>query len=326
MKRGFVLGWYGHGNLGDEAFQPCFKSLFPSATLTFGDSIPSDINDYDFLWIGGGSFLDQAVPNPSKIDIRIPIGFIGVGVGAHVSDEYLALLKKAKIIVVRDHLSVAYMPSGINFTVASDLVFSTPPEASYAPTKKVTVLLNDFLTPPKDAADWKQLSFNWFVNQFSKVCDKFIDKGYEVHFYPMCISRSFDDRRTAASVISKIENRDNVVWHLQSDTNTFFSQLATSELVISQRLHGMIYSAKLGVPFIALSCHDKTKGFVKDLGWGGVVDYYGFTEDFFTSTYQYVTYPPTALKDNIRLLGNYQRAAMKRWEKVSDTIAQIFDL
>ena len=117
-----VVGWYKgkHLNLGDEAFKPSFQKLWKSYTFTFENRIPENINDYDLCWFGGGSFFDQPLPNPKKIEIKIPIALIGVGL-KDISPANKTVYEKAKEIVVRDSDSHKRHPQSI---LAPDIVFS----------------------------------------------------------------------------------------------------------------------------------------------------------------------------------------------------------
>src|SRR5271154_6998437 len=109
-----IHGWYGHQNIGDEAFRDSFRALFPEPeyTLKFTDQIPKDTSKYDALVVGGGSFLDQPIWRINEV--QIPIAFVGVGLDGIHPDNQKAL-DRARIVVSRNKSQYHYCP---------DLVFA----------------------------------------------------------------------------------------------------------------------------------------------------------------------------------------------------------
>jgi polysaccharide pyruvyl transferase WcaK-like protein len=305
----FVYGWYGHGNLGDEAFQPSIKNLFHTLDLHFGDFIPCNINvSFDALWVGGGSFLDQRIKGIENV--TIPIGFIGVGIG-HTIDVYNeAALNRAKFVIVRDHLSLQMCPQAF---LATDLVFS---RKDIKPTervrsKKAVILLNDFLSPKWNNQEWQSLSYYRFIQEFAKACDSLISKGYTLHFYPMCFSSVIDDRRVAAAIIGRLQMPGKAEWRVEKTTEQeLLSQISRADLVITQRFHGAIYSILLNRTFIAISSHDKLRGLATDCDWKGIIDYYGFTDAQFFKILDHVE-KRTVIKE-------YAEKAQKRWGELAE--------
>ena len=273
-----VVGWYKgkHLNLGDEAFKPSFQKLWKSYTFTFENRIPENINDYDLCWFGGGSFFDQPLPNPKKIEIKIPIALIGVGL-KDISPANKTVYEKAKVIVVRDSDSHKRHPQSI---LAPDIVFSLedPIYKKKESSKKITVILSDFISPGTDSVGYKYASYEWFLTEFASACDTLIERGYFLDFVPMCFG-TFDDRRVAGSVISRMKNKDKPNWCLENLTlESLREKISTSDLIITQRLHGAIFSAMAEVPYINIRFHDKMLSLNQDIGWVGHLDYYGFNK------------------------------------------------
>ena len=313
----FVFGWYDHNNLGDEAFKPSIRSLFPEKQFTFGNSIPKDINTlYDELWVGCGSFLDQQIKGIELV--TIPIGFIGVGIGHTVTPQNLEALKRARFVIVRDRLSLERYPTALQ---APDIVFSrrdmpTPtPKAKDAP-KKVVVLLNDFFSPQWECPEWKSFSYYRFTQEFSKVCESLISRGYLLQFLPMCIAAEVDDRKIAAGVIGRIKTKKKTEWYVSGALSEeyFLTQVAQADLVITQRLHGAIYSILLGKPPIVIRAHDKLAGLVEDCKWDGHLDYYGFTDSEFFNILKKI--------ENKTVASDYILNAQKRWAELAQMITK----
>jgi len=308
----FVLGWYGHGNLGDEAFRPAIKNLFPDQQFQFGDHIPDKINqDYDELWVGGGSFLDQRLKNIELV--TIPIGFIGVGIGHTVEPHNLAALRRAKFVIVRDHVSVRRCP---NAYFAPDVVFSrkdlhaVPRPANTQ--KNVVVLLNDFFYPGWECPEWKSFSFYRFSQEFAKVCESFASEGYWIKFLPMCVTTDIDDRKIAGALISRMKTKSKAVWYTDKIITEHFmmDQIAKADVVITQRLHGAIYAMIAQRPVVVIRAHDKLAGLLEDTQWSGHLDYYGFTDKEFFDVFRKI--------EGKSIAKEYIEYAQKRWGELRE--------
>lgn len=279
----FVLGWYGQGNMGDEAFKLSFKQLWPGIEFTFNNHITQDINEYDRLWVGGGSFLDQKISDLHRV--KIPIAFIGVGVDS-VHDDNLEVLKAADVIC-RDPDSARkvnlYAPCANSCSI-SDLVFARQDLLEVkdrCPAKQVLVLANDFLTPKGNVPDWKSLSYYWFLQEFAKVLDRFAKEGYRIKMLPMCINSRVDDRRMAAAIIGRSMFPECYEWGLSAVTESeLLDSMRQSEIMITQRFHGIVYGLITETPCITIKCHEKFASLTSLLELP-VVDYYGFTDTQF---------------------------------------------
>lgn len=275
-----IFGWYGQNNLGDEAFKVSFRQLWPEIDFTFGNEIPSDVNlVYDSLWFGGGSFLDQPIKGIDTV--IIPIYFIGVGISATIPVGNRRALGRAQLIVCRDSRSLGNSPNKGNTFLASDLVFARSDlrPLRLEKTNQITVILNDFLTPVGGLVpDWRSLAYYWFLQEFSKILDRFALQDYKVKLIPMCINPRIDDRRIAAAVQGRSQFPHRYDWHLSSVTEQELrTEISRSAFVITQRFHGLVYSIVEETPCITLCTHDKFNSLVEDLSIPGL-DYYGITD------------------------------------------------
>jgi polysaccharide pyruvyl transferase WcaK-like protein len=315
----FVFGWYGQGNIGDEVFKISFQQLWPEADLTFGNSLPSDINvRYDALWVGGGSFLDQPV---AGIDaVTIPIFFIGVGVSASVPDGNRRALERAKLVVARDSRSASCTPCGANTMLASDLVFARTDlkPLRLEKTGQVTLILNDFLTPAGGAVpDWKSLSYYWFLQEFSKIMDRLSLSGPRIRLVPMCTNARIDDRRIAAALQGRSACPHKYDWVLEPVSELELrTEISRSDLVITQRFHGLVYSVLEQTRCLTLGMHDKFSSLAGDLGLV-CLDYYGLTDTRFKDALDQVMQAST---DH----SSYLDSAKASWEKARDAVRSLW--
>lgn len=317
-KKVVAIGFYDKGNVGDEAFKAAFKTLFPLWDWTFRDQVPTNPNAYDAMVIGGGSVLDGF-----KLDlsgVTIPLGFIGVGLGEDPTGDLLVALQRAKVVVVRDRLSRQHYPAA---DYAPDLAFTNPFLGNPRPigTKKVAFFANDFMAAKEGSASWVGDAFNWFTHEAANTCQKLMESGYQITFMPMCIG-GIDDRRTAGAVIGRLKNpgTKNAAWLFgpregQTLEQTVHNVIAESDLVVTQRFHGMVYAAQAGKPFVAISSHDKFLGLATDMGWSaGLVDYYGY------QTGRFLTASDWAQAQDLSRLKRFAEAARNAWSTMSATV------
>jgi len=317
-----VYGWYGNSNLGDEAFKDAFIHLFPQFEFTFKNHIPKNVNDYDAVWFGGGSFLDGPFVNPSGVEITKPIAFIGVGLPSKpegIPAYNQKLLRQAQLVLLRDSQSTRVAEAmGVKATTIPDLAFATPNlHPKNTQSKRITVFCNDIFTPRTNAPEYKVLSYYWFVSEFSEACNLIIKQGYTIDFVPMGVG-DIDDRRFAAIIHSRIEKKSKANWHLTPFTHSDFEKIISeSELVISQRFHGVVFSIKYGVPFVCISAADKFHTLMSDMGAGSYLDYYGFTKPRFFDAMS---------KNNTALTDKFYQSSVAAFQSVQKTVLELFSV
>lgn len=297
-----VFGWYGNGNAGDESFKDCFRLLWPSINLTFCDKIPADVNErFDAIWIGGGSFLDVPIPNLSRVSI--PMGFIGVGGGpAHPVNH--DALQRAKIVIARDD-----EPLPCKVEVAPDLGFCLPRRAVAHSRKGVAVLLNAFVVPNPDSAKWVHVAHEWFRwEMFSAL------KGLNepIHFYPMQSGQWIDDGTAAALIGAGVPNAFS---HKAMTYEDITMAISKSRVVVTQRLHGIVYSMLTDTPCVVVSHHDKISRLCSQVGLDPI-NYYGFFKNDFNLA--------LASAGCVRGSAEYINGARRIWAELSGIVERTF--
>jgi hypothetical protein len=269
-KKILVVGYYGKGNVGDESFRPAFQAVWPQWDFEFADKIPEAYEHFDAIIIGGGSLLSAPLQTPFPQTLNRPVAFVSVDDHApHAA--YKGLLKEAKVVLSRS--------PGTKHRFAPDIVFAlTPDKAEVEVKAKVaSVFMNDFFPAKADHPKYKHVAWDWFAHEFAGAMDAMIEGGWALDFIPMC-SGAVDDRRTAGSVISLMKHSARAGWWvMQPEERSIKVAIASSKLVISARYHGCIFAAMQGVPFIAISSHDKFNDLAKymTMDWAAT-PYYGF--------------------------------------------------
>lgn len=305
----YVMGWYGHGNLGDEAFAVAFQEIFPDLTFTFGSSLKGfDRSKHDALWIGGGDLF--STEGYLDIPLDVPLAVIGVGFG-NVTPRLKKVLDAAKIVVVRDQKSKSAYPKAI---LCHDLVFGRNLTILPVRQKRVLFLANEFFAPKRTSPNWSQAFYHAYTNEVCNVLEKYVKDGYDVTFAPMCTG-AVDDTRAAAHIISLMPNPSKVTALGEQTEESLLNLIATSELVVTLRLHGLVYSTITDTPCVAICGHSKMITLANAVGTA-TVDYYGFSEKMFFSSLR------KAKPEN----STYRQKAYQEWLVTSDLIREKFNL
>ena len=107
MRQANVIGWYDHGNIGDESYKQAFPTLFPDVTFHFSDVAPTEPCDNCIL--GGGDvlcqcFVQNLLDSPARKRIIL-------SVSVNPATAPFELLKRVDQIIVRDLRSVEILRS-----------------------------------------------------------------------------------------------------------------------------------------------------------------------------------------------------------------------
>ena len=279
-----VFGWYGkeHNNLGDEFFIEIFRALFPSFQLTFVDRItPALLQDQDAVFLGGGSFLDQAasiIPRAIPLLKKMPLFYLGVGAETNIHPFHEELLYAAKLIVLRSSAKAEEIKRiNPNVVVATDLVYLhsllAPQKTEKVETKAKSILIlpNVSLVPQWQAEHWKHLFWEHFRHEFAQFLDELIDRGYSPKFFSMCQSKALSDDWAALAIISTMKHRhsDLLLKVAPKTIQETLDVVAGYKTVITQRYHGIVLAALANIPYVAIAHHDKLAN-----GSSDVLSYY----------------------------------------------------
>jgi len=280
-----VLGWFGHSNCGDEAFRYALRQLFPiGVEIKFvGTLLPNldTINAGDHLLIGGGNIVDRGFLKGLE-KVKVPYSFVGVGI---VPGNDLSLLSGADNVIVRDsrslELAAAVYPQvvlspDLAFTLRGcvDVAKELLEEESGVKFKRpvVGVFLNDCVSARFDSTILKFMECEKVKLELARFLESL---PYDVVFIPMSTAPP-DDRRISLDVIGKMQKGYKYPCLTQIINPVKVLSIASAlDFAITMRLHASIFCTIAGVPFIDILHHDKSKGYLNELGMPELgIDFY----------------------------------------------------
>lgn len=264
-----VLGWYDHGNVGDESYKITIPE-FVKSPCTFTDKLNEDS---DIFILGGGhvvltDFVDQLKDKFNKYILSATVA----------EDAPFKLLKDFKKIIVRDKISQQNLTKNdIPCTLMPDLAFLLKPDrdkgkdlvkelfkGKHLYNKLITVVINSHLTPP--SGEFLARNFNAFqgvVEQLTQIIDT---TPASFLFVPFGQQDPHDDRVTNGWLASRCKYwKKNVVIYNQMQPQSLIDIVAYSDAVISTRLHASIFSCISGTPFVDITHHSKNTGFLETI-------------------------------------------------------------
>lgn len=276
------------GNLGDNFFKEAFQTLFPEFQFIFTDLLTEDHLDLsEIIIFGGGSFLNVQPAFEEDVLYKLKnkiIFYIGIGAETELHPWHQFLLRQSKCVICRsinfDHLKYY----NTNIFYCPDLVYVLSDQIKKSEKNQensILVLPNAYLIDQYDSPTWKHLAWQNFTSEFAQFLDhKIQETNTKIDFFSMCQSKELNDDWATIGIISRMKNRQAPSILSPSSINNFsnlsvlFSQY---KVIISQRLHGLIISDLLKIPFLNIFHHDKLKYF-QSL-FNSSISYYGINKD-----------------------------------------------
>jgi polysaccharide pyruvyl transferase WcaK-like protein len=293
-----VYGYYGKHNLGDELFKEAFQHLFPELHFIFTDHIvPEHLKDIETVFLGGGSLLLNR-PDISEQSLAIlqnkKIFYLGVGIEEKIDPIHLELMRQAKYIATRSGSKVPYIQEHINSNCeyVPDLVFSLPyvkndyPPKGFEASNRVLIFPNIYTLPTHQSPHWQHAAWHYFKSEFAQFLDWLVENNYQPSLYSLSHNTTGSDTWAATELLSQMQYRD---YQYISPFRLFNFQsiadlIAYSQVLITQRYHGMVLSEIANTPYVAISHHDKLQAF-PTLN-GEIIPYYGFNKQSLIDSFQ----------------------------------------
>lgn len=275
-----VCGWYGHHNVGDEAYRLAFPRLFPVHSMTFTDDMKSAPR-HDLFVLGGGDVLTPPMLEAAALS-KGPR--VAMSVSATSCKDPVGAGLLFKDMWVRDCRSQhALERAGVEAKLVPDFAFALNPDpergrklvdAAFASSGSdrydnvVAVVVNAHLAVREGCLARDESWFVSFAHAFGWVTDR-VKASFL--FVPFGTAAPWDDRVSNGWVASRSKFwRKNCVLYSQPSPQDALDMLSACDAAITSRLHAAIFCTLGAVPFIDLAHHDKTTDY---LATAGLTDY-----------------------------------------------------
>lgn len=295
MKKILLAGYYGFGNLGDEAIlEMALEQILTitdrkSITILSGNkeatfnkynidtidrynvlSIIGKLKKSDAIVFGGGSLLQDITSKRSiyyyLFLIRLAklmknkVIMLSQGIGPLVSRKsktaVARTLEHVNYITVRDKHSKEYLEElGVE---GSKIFLSTDPVINLKASGPIK----------KNKEDQKKICFslrNWknadVASKISKVAKKLTDDGMKCFFIPFYYNEDL-------LLIEQVEKslKDQAVYFKERlSTSEAFDIIRDMDVMVGVRLHSLIFAAAANVPFVAVSYDHKVDHFANSV-------------------------------------------------------------
>ena len=260
-----VVGWYNHGNCGDESYKLSFPKVFPQHQFVFLDEPTLPLDAYI---LGGGDVVcDDFINCLSHIKRKHLLS-------VSVSQSHRNI-SSFDIVAVRDFKSLQNATtSGVRAQYVPDFAFSLNYDVArgkkliknqfkgldlYA--KVVVVVVNSHLMPDHVGCVKELFSFQNMASELARAMDS---TNASFLFVPFSTSMPWDDRVSSGWVASRCKfwKKNAIVYDVLSVQDTL-DIISAADAVISTRLHSSIFSCLSGTPFVDITHNHKNLYFLE---------------------------------------------------------------
>jgi polysaccharide pyruvyl transferase WcaK-like protein len=314
-----LVGYFGHGNYGDELFLDIYRKYFHDCELvvlrnvannpTYPGINMDEIDRLDAIIIGGGDLFIPKYFAETYFDERLlqkPIYFHGTGVPLWIGKDEAVVARMAQFVQhanirsinVRDAESAAWINRhlkprfGADFS--PDMVFAMNlPGVRRDPGKKVFGLIMRHLRV--DESNWSNII---------KLLDRAKGFGYEIRNIVLGTGKTRDD--------DLITLRDfdypGIVNVDPNDLRSLTVAIGECDVIASTKFHGCVVATAYGIPSITLSTTDKFVNLMRMIDRRDLIGHY-VHDDLPERLPKYIAPIPALTR---RALRNEASAAMMR--------------
>jgi len=255
------------------------------------------LRKYNIVIIGGGSVLHSynsiawklAVINKIKENngqslaacVGISVGPLKTAVEENICAE---LLNKIDIALMRDNHSAELAKrltsqKEIYASLDSSLLLPLVATTELAAAKKV-VTEEDLVGVMfiKKKGEEEIFSRYKFFDKFQAIINKIILSGKRVLLFNLYVGDAYPDIELNNLLKNNSKYKDKIEIHyFNGDIFRTISQFCRCRHIISMRLHGIIISYMLGIPFISLGYNEKNRNFCSSVNYSSKMafDFYG---------------------------------------------------
>ncbi|MFC1658190.1 polysaccharide pyruvyl transferase family protein [Candidatus Omnitrophota bacterium] len=321
QKKGIGLyGYFGHGDLGDDAAFYAGRSLLREPLLPISKRCHA-FNPHMLkgLLIGGGAVLKSQCPFiPRRLLTKdkwnFPVVLFSAGVGCDYNqqfskdaeDKIRKLCRICDYLSVRDKLSQQLL-NRLGFSEVAILphlelaLEERPREFDF---NKNNFTVGIVLTPHSDFAPE---TFEKIIDAFSQFTDYLTAQGNDVIFLPFekQSSENTKESEVISAIIKRLKAKERVRV-LEGDIEPqemLFAIKKYCDMMVCMRLHGAVFSTNAGLPFLCLSYNLMHDGFLGMLDAGdlGMSLFNGFSFQALKNKFEYALENYESIKS--RLIG-----------------------
>lgn len=281
-KRVGFYGYFGHGDLGDDASFIVTRKLLGDKVFPISKRCNA-FNPHNLraLLIGGGAVLQRDYPFiPRRIfkkdSWNFPIILFSAGLNcdydrsftSKAKDKIVKLCRLSDYITVRDELTRRFLNSlGIDkVSILPHLELMLEPRPCEIGSKKKGPTIGIVLTPhPQFSED----TFEKIIDNFSDFSDYLTGKGYQVLYLPfeLGVSENTKENEVISRIRQKVKNKD-MVEVLEEDVSPgeMLSVIKDRcDFMVCMRLHSVVLAVNAAVPFFCITYNLMHKGFLQML-------------------------------------------------------------
>lgn len=314
-----VVGWYNHGNCGDESYKLSFPLVFPSYDFVFSER---PVKGAAAHILGGGDIVCDTML--AALERESP---------KHIMSATLSGAKDLggyATIALRDHRSIYIAKTGgIKAQYAPDFAFALGHDAANGRriiekkfndakaelySKVVVVVVNAHLSGDHQQSARHQCLFQHLSYELAKACDSVYASFL---FVPFSVQSPWDDRVAGSWVASKCKWwKKNAVVYDSLGVQDTIDVIAAADAVVSTRLHSSIFSCLTATPFVDVTHNHKNDGLLETLGLRELsVPYTGFDCTKFVDKLNQFLTEGTRVKDNLSKATEKQKSILREFAK-----------
>ena len=278
-----VVGWYNHGNVGDDNYCLSFPIVLPNHSFTFSET---PIENADAYILGGGDVVSDAFLAPFQKLSKAPKHIMSASMSKVID---VSLFNS---IALRDKQSIENaLQSGYKANYAPDFAFALTENKHHGIElikkyfakndlyeKVVGIVINSYLMPqPNDDFSINRYTvFEHFSYQLARALNE-IDASFI--FMPFGTLAPADDRVSNGMVSSRCKFfKKNAVIYDPITVQDSLDIIAACDAVISTRLHSSIFSCLTSTPFVDITHNHKNAAFIETVGLNKLsIPYVGFS-------------------------------------------------
>ncbi|MFA6171577.1 MAG: polysaccharide pyruvyl transferase family protein [Patescibacteria group bacterium] len=243
------------------------------------------LRKFDALVIGGGSVLHslnsiqwkyEVIKKIKKFNKKSLVAGLGISVGPiTTADEKKAcarLLDSLDIAVLRDAHSaelakkISANPEIHSSLDTSLLLFELFTDYFSRPKKNDEDLIGLMLI--KNKAREKEFFDHSHFDKYIYLINRLIKEGFRVRLFNLYIGSEYPDVELNLRLKNSCEAPDRVsIYSFNGDIFKTMDEMSRCRYVISMRLHGIIFSYLLGLPFLSLGYNPKNQYFCDSIGY-----------------------------------------------------------